>query len=201
MNKKILIILGIIAAIIVAIGIWTFLKSPSQTGPVEKELTEITVPKIYSEVFSSPIDPVADAAKYKAVYDKISDIVGFEIKRPEQLPPNSKLIEMKGTGKSNPNPLSGFVDVGGFTSVYQTEKGKLFKLTEGGGDLGGLGEGEKIIFANGDFGYFWFYPTQDGDTSLLWFGGNSDVPFRLTSQQLTKEELINIANFILTGKE
>lgn len=201
MNKKILIILGIIIVILVIIGILTFLKSPFQTGPTETELSENTTPKIYSEIFSPPIDPIADATKYKVVYDKISDMVGFEIKRPEQLPSNSKLTEIKSTEKSSPNPLSGFVDVGGFTSVYQTEKGKLFKLTEGSGDLGGLGEGEKIIFTNGDFGYFWFYPTQDGDTSLLWFGGNSDIPFRLTSQQLTKEELIKIANFILTGKE
>jgi len=201
MNKKILIILGIIAVIIVAIGIWAFLKSPSQTGPVEKELTEITAPKIYSEVFDSPIDMATEPERHKAVYEKVSNMVGFEINYPEQLPSNAKLTEVKSTSKGEPDPTSGFIDVGGFTSTYRTNEGKLFKLTEGTGDLGGLGEGEKVNFANGEIGYFWSYSTQEGTTFLLWFGGNADTPFRLTSQQLTKEELIKIANSILTGKE
>lgn len=199
--KKNLIFIGIIVVVAVVIGIWIFLKPLSQNSPSEKEITENTAPKTYSEVFDSPVDPVADVAKYKAVYDKVSDMVGFEIKRPEQLPTNSKLTEIKSTSKGDPDPASGFIDVGGFTSIYQTDKNKLFKLTEGTGDLGGLGEGEKVNFTNGKIGYFWSYPTQEGTTSLLWFGGNADVPFRLTSQQLTKEELIEIANSILIRKQ
>ncbi|MBU0722960.1 hypothetical protein KKH46_01935 [Patescibacteria group bacterium] len=104
---------------------------------------------------------------------------------------------------------SGSVDTGGLITTYKTTEGNLFDLIEGPFELGGFGNpGERILLTktvdednDGELdnvlSYFWTYQSPKGNTSLLWFGDYGDTHRCLTSQQLTKSELVEIATYLI----
>lgn len=148
----------------------------------------------YSEVFESPIDPNSDTERHEEIFRKIDKSVGFDVLSPSKVPDGHKLIGVRSTGESPADPLSGFTDVGGFTASYVTNENKNYSLFEGVSEPGGLGYGEKIILSNGDIAYYW---ELDNGERLLWFASKPEFSATLTSSDLERDSLVEIANNFL----
>jgi len=142
---------------------------------------------------------------------------------------NARLIETKSANVNAPDPYSNFADAQTITATYNATNGRSFNLIKGPIELGGFGNtGEKIFLIgildkdndnkidkefdededgvmNADvekeLSYFWQYQSQKGPVSLLWLGDYDGAHLCLTSQQLTKQELIDIANSLIKLNE
>ncbi|MDC1205661.1 hypothetical protein N8083_02325, partial [Candidatus Pacebacteria bacterium] len=111
-SKKKYVIIGTIATLIVVLALVYWFAQTRESTSYE--------PVIYSEVFEVPIDPNTEPEKHREVYEKVDKFVGFDVLFPAQVPQGHKLIEVRSSAQSPADPISGFIDVGGFSASYVT---------------------------------------------------------------------------------
>lgn len=186
MNKK-LVIIAVVTLVIIAggMGFWAWkLKTTSQTILSEKELTGTTTPKTYSEVFGTPIDPIAEPEKHKAAYEKNTEQAKFPennlVKYPQVIPSGYKLYEVRGTESND------------LTFVYKNASGQTIQIFEGVGEIGdatGIGPVE----TKSGQGWLWQANGKLGLTLSLSQTSGAQI-YIIGSVGISKEDLITIAD-------
>ncbi len=178
MSKKTTIILiTIIALILIGGGVYLWWENNEKT------------PRTYSEVFNPPIDPNLEPEKHKEVYEKIQKTVHFPVLYPETMPEGWKLT--KGESKSEAN-----VSLGYSKTTYQKEDQSI-EIFEGVGDVGMVKDLGEVELKNKEKGWLW----KDGENiGITLPNSSSSYNYFIVGTNVSKEEIINIANLIHLGE-
>jgi len=174
MNKK-LIIFIILISLLIAGGIFWW---QSQSKEAET----------YSEVFKNPIDPINYPKEHKRVYEKAQKIVDFPVIYPIEMPEGYGLVKVE----CDRDILS--KEKGACIFTYRKGE-KQIRVIEGVADIGFVEDLGEIELKNGEKGWLWKRAHKLG-ISLP--SESSSYNYFLTGENLSKEELIQIANMFFS---
>lgn len=175
MNKKAIVIGGVILLIIGLVGGW-FLAQKQKQPPASK---------VYSEIFQEPINPSTDSQKHEAVYEKIKKVVDFPVFYLQGTVDGYKLTSIQAKRDM------AFETKGSFTAVYEKNNSKI-KVIEGTADIGMVKSLEYVDIANQESGKkAWLWEQGDRIGISLYY--NSEANYFLVGENTTKEDLIQFA--------
>ena len=151
----------------------------------------------YKETFDDPIDPDTESEKHKDVYERIQEIVHFDVKYPTWLPEGFVMTEVKADE-------GGILESGkyyGINIITYTEGDKKVEIMEGLVDLGTTEKIEEVEIKEGVTGKLWKwqeYGTPSEDNTVLglsvYFGISADdYQYYILGENVDKTDLINIA--------
>lgn len=169
----------------------------------EGETMRRLAPRLFQQEFEVPLDPTKDREQFEEICQKAEEVVNFKVELPILLPEGMKLKKIEAIGARHGKPETAlgetrveYIDTLGGMIVEYAGEGRGLKIFQGRTDIEGLTGGQEVTLANGKQVTI-LSQESPSPMKVLYYGDQELLLYYVVwSNELSEEELIDIANSI-----